>query len=48
MVVSGEIAVDDKIDCETAVRRVVMNIGFESFVGDLSWIDSERSALPRK
>ena len=41
VMVAGEITVDGKIDYETVVRGVVKNIGFDSFVDDLSSVDSK-------
>ena len=41
VMVAGEITVAGKIDYETVVRGVVKNIGFDSFVDDLSSVDSK-------
>merc|ERR1711991_1158222 len=41
VMVAGEITVAGKIDYETVVRGVVKNIGFDSFIDDLSSVDSK-------
>jgi len=41
VMVAGEITVAGKIDYDTVVRGVVKNIGFDSFVDDLSSVDSK-------
>merc|ERR1712064_250659 len=41
MGVAGEITVAGKIDYDTVVRGVVKNIGFDSFIDDLSSVDSK-------
>ena len=38
---TGEITVAGKIDYDTVVRGVVKNIGFDSFIDDLSSVDSK-------
>jgi len=41
VMVAGEITVAGKIDYDTVVRGVVKNIGFDSFIDDLSSVDSK-------
>ena len=41
MYLTGEITVAGEIDHETVVRGVVKNIGFDSFIDDLSSVDSK-------
>ena len=40
VIVAGEITTQAKIDCEKTVRGVVLKIGFDSYVDDLSSVDN--------
>ena len=40
-VTAGEITVTGKFDCETVVRGVVRNVGFDPCIDDLSSVDSK-------
>jgi len=41
VMVAGEIATQAKLDYEKVIRRVVAGIGIDSYVDDLSSVDSE-------
>ena len=41
VMVAGAVTVTEKIDCETVVRGVVRNVGFDPFIDDLSSVDSK-------